>query len=366
MPHAAQRPGATIELARVSRRYGAVHAISELCLTVGAGEFLTLLGSSGCGKTTTLMMVAGFDTPSAGEIRVDGRTMTRVPPHLREQGFVFQQYALFPHMTVRQNLAFPLEVRGVRAAQRTARINRMLERFALNELAERLPSQLSGGQQQRTALARALIHDPPLLLMDEPLAALDRKLRLQLQSDIKALQREFNVTVLYVTHDQEEALAMSDRIAIMNRGRIEQVAPPEDLYEHPASEFVASFMGEMNLVDAAVSATNGDTLTVAIAHDWKVVVKAAAAPFEAGAHVRLALRPECIRVTRGVREAGLTWVDAIVAKRSYLGECDKYHLLVGGVTLIARRQASRDTPRLAEGERVSAGWADGDIAVFSP
>jgi putative spermidine/putrescine transport system ATP-binding protein len=335
----ARPAGATIQLTNVERRYGDVDAVRKLSLTVQSGEFLTLLGSSGCGKTTTLMLIAGFDTPSSGEITINGRATTHVPPHLRDQGFVFQNYALFPHMTVRQNLAFPLQVRGVSKTDQRTRVDRMIERFGLAGLSERLPAQLSGGQQQRTALARALIHDPPLLLMDEPLAALDKNLRTQLQQEIKTIQKEFNVTILYVTHDQEEAMAMSDRIAVMNRGVLEQVDAPEKLYEHPASEFVARFMGEMNFLDS-LPGTEGMP------------------------HMKLIVRPERLRISSTPDDSSMQWADAVVSKRTYLGDTEKYSIAVGSQTLIARRQCALGAPRFEPGDRVCVGWNERDLGTI--
>jgi spermidine/putrescine ABC transporter ATP-binding subunit len=357
--------GATVQLMDVERRYGSVDAVRNLSLTVQPGEFLTLLGSSGCGKTTTLMMIAGFDSPSSGEILINGRTMTRVPPHLRDQGFVFQHYALFPHMTVSQNLAFALQVRGVSQAEQRSRVARMIERFGLHGLGERLPQQLSGGQQQRTALARALIHDPPLLLMDEPLAALDKNLRSQLQQEIKTIQKEFNVTVLYVTHDQEEAMAMSDRIAVMNRGVLEQVDAPEKLYEHPGSAFVARFMGEMNFIDGTVAGIEGERVLIAASGGLTLDARPGAPGlFAPGTHVKVTVRPERLKIAPQRGDSSMQWVDAVVSKRTYLGETEKYVLAVRGHTLVARRQCSRGEPRFEPGDHLAVGWNDRDLGTI--
>jgi putative spermidine/putrescine transport system ATP-binding protein len=361
-----RKAGAAIHLTRVHKGYGAVAAVRDLSLEVRAGEFLTLLGSSGCGKTTTLMLIAGFETPDSGEIVIDGRATTRVPPHLREQGFVFQHYALFPHMTVRQNLAYPLRVRGVAASEIAARIERTLDRFGLRELADRFPRQLSGGQQQRTALARALIHDPPLVLMDEPLAALDRNLRTQCQQEIKSIQREFAVTIVYVTHDQEEALTMSDRVAIMNGGRIEQLDAPEALYERPATEFVARFMGEMNFLDATVSANDGSTLYASSDGGLRLALPADELRESAqGDRLKLCIRPEKLRLAREAERGG-PWIEGVVDKRVYLGESERYHLEVAGHALTARQQVAPGAPRFEPGERVSVSWLERDLRVVGP
>src|SRR5215467_6167348 len=249
--------GGRLTLTRLAKRYPGTTAVDAIDLDVGSGEFVTLLGPSGSGKTTTLMMVAGFTTPSEGEIAIDGRPITGMAPEHRNIGVVFQNYALFPHMTVSDNVAFPLKMRRQPSAEIRGRVGRALDLVHLAGLGERLPRQLSGGQQQRVALARALVFDPGLLLMDEPLGALDRNLREQMKIEIKRIHRDVGVTVLYVTHDQEEALTMSDRVALMNRGRIAQLGSAEDLYERPANRFVARFIGESNLLDGRVEVADG-------------------------------------------------------------------------------------------------------------
>ncbi len=241
-PEAGQAvPG--VRLVGVSKRYGNLTAVRDVTLDVRAGEFLTLLGPSGSGKTTTLMMLAGFATPSAGEIFVDGRNVTREPAHRRDIGVVFQSYALFPHLNVARNVAFPLEIRKRPRKEINAKVRAALDLVQLGDLAHRYPNELSGGQQQRVALARAIVFQPPLLLMDEPLGALDKKLREHMQIELVKIKSCLNVTVIYVTHDQEEALVMSDRVVVMADGRIQQVGRPEELYQRPANRFVADFIG---------------------------------------------------------------------------------------------------------------------------
>lgn len=240
-----------IEFRDVTKTYGPVAVIKNMSLSIRSGEFLTLLGPSGSGKTTALMLLAGFVAPTSGDILVSGKSVADVPSHRRDQGMLFQSYALFPHLTVRRNLEFPLETRGINAAERARRVDRMLQRVHLQDFDNRMPSQLSGGQQQRVALARALVADPPILLLDEPLGALDRNLREQMQHEIKGLHREFGKTTICVTHDQEEALTLSDRIVVMRDGQIEQVDSPELLYDRPATRFVANFLGEANFIDKA-------------------------------------------------------------------------------------------------------------------
>jgi spermidine/putrescine transport system ATP-binding protein len=244
---------AGVELRGVSKRFGDVLAVDDLSLDLGHGEFFTLLGPSGCGKTTTLRMIAGFETPSAGEIRIEGEDVAGLPPYRRPTNTVFQSYALFPHLSVEANVAFGLKRKKVPKGEIAERVRGELERVGLAAEAKRRPAQLSGGMQQRVALARALVNLPKVLLLDEPLGALDLKLRKGLQVELKRIQREVGITFVYVTHDQEEALTMSDRIAVMNRGRVEQVGVPEDVYERPATTFVAGFIGVSNLMPAVVS-----------------------------------------------------------------------------------------------------------------
>jgi putative spermidine/putrescine transport system ATP-binding protein len=244
---------AAIHLAAVSKTFdGKVRAVDDITLDIAAGEFFSLLGPSGCGKTTTLRMIAGFEAPDSGRILVAGRDITDVPVHKRDMGMVFQAYALFPHRTVAENVAFGLRMRGLPKAVIAARVAEALARVELSGLEERKPGQLSGGQQQRVALARALVIRPPVLLCDEPLGALDRKLRQQMQFELKQLQKELGVTLVFVTHDQEEALAMSDRIAVMNAGRIEQIGAPAEIYDRPSTRFVADFIGEINLIEGTL------------------------------------------------------------------------------------------------------------------
>ncbi|MFJ6657984.1 ABC transporter ATP-binding protein [Streptomyces sp. NPDC091377] len=244
---AAPASGAAVRLRDLTKRYGGRAAVDRVRLDIEVGEFMTFLGPSGSGKTTTLNMIAGFSSPTEGAITVDGTDVAALPPHKRDLGMVFQHYALFPHMTVAKNVAFPLEQRKVPKAEIARRVTEALRMVELEQLADRLPSRLSGGQQQRVALARAVVFNPRVLLMDEPLGALDKKLREQLQGEISRMHRELGITFVFVTHDQEEALALSDRIAVFNEGRIEQVGTPEELYERPATLFVARFIGESNV-----------------------------------------------------------------------------------------------------------------------
>lgn len=239
-----------IALHKLRKRYGGATAVDDVSLSISPGEFISLLGPSGSGKTTTLMMIAGFEMPDSGQVMLEDKDITRLPPHRRELGVIFQNYALFPHMTVAENVAYPLRMRRVAKVEVEARVRRVLDQVHLGALASRYPHQMSGGQQQRVAIARALVFDPPVLLLDEPLGALDRKLRHHLGNEIKTLHKEVGKTMIYVTHDQDEALAMSDRVAVMHEGRIRQVSAPQDIYRRPADLFVASFVGEVNLIPA--------------------------------------------------------------------------------------------------------------------
>jgi putative spermidine/putrescine transport system ATP-binding protein len=315
-------------------------AVAPLDLDVAEGEFLTLLGPSGSGKTTTLMMLAGFEEPSSGEILLEGRVLNRVPAHRRGIGVVFQNYALFPHLTVAENLSFPLEMRRLPRAEREARIARALAMVRLDGMGGRRPAQLSGGQQQRVALARALIFSPRLVLMDEPLGALDRQLREQLQLEIKALHAALGVTILYVTHDQGEALTMSDRIAVFREGRIEQVGPPRELYDRPATAFVAGFLGENNLLPVEVLGTEGGALRCRLPGGAELLASGGAAAGEA----LLVVRPE--RITLGA--AGGDTLPGTVTDTVFLGDQTRLRVALPGGRSVTVKQPHR------EGESVPA------------
>jgi len=304
--------GHALALQGVSRRYGEFVAVRDATVEVARGEFLTLLGPSGSGKTTILMMIAGFVEPSAGRILLDGRDITPLPPERRDFGMVFQGYALFPHMSVAENVAFPLRVRRMGRAERDAKVRAALDLVQLDRFAERRPSQLSGGQQQRVALARALVFDPALLLLDEPLSALDKKLRAELQEELKALHRRVGRTFINVTHDQEEALSLSDRIAILDHGRLVQVGSPEALYERPATRFVADFLGKSNFLEGDVVPDAGG---VVLRRGATAVVASGAAP---PGRAVLSLRPERIALVPEGGEAD-NLVEGRIAAWSYLG-----------------------------------------------
>jgi putative spermidine/putrescine transport system ATP-binding protein len=351
-----------LELFGIGKRYHNHVAVENVDLSLRGEEFLTFLGPSGSGKTTTLMMVAGLQQPDTGSIRLGGKPADRLPPYRRDLGMVFQNYALFPHMSVRKNVAFPLEMRGVRRAEAERQVAETLQLVGLAEFADRLPRQLSGGQQQRVALARAMVYRPALLLMDEPLGALDRKLREQMQREIKRVHRERRIAVLYVTHDQEEALTMSDRIAVFNKGRVEQIGTPEELYERPATRFVADFLGETNFVPGRVVGSQGSRCIVDIAGCRFEATSAK--PVAAEASVVIAIRPERLRLHPAAqRSDGLT---GRLTEIVYLGSARRSVIrLADGADCFALQHVNEaETANLAPGQAVSLSWESRHATVF--
>jgi spermidine/putrescine transport system ATP-binding protein len=348
----------SVELQGVTKRFDDLVAVDDLSLELAGGEFFTLLGPSGCGKTTTLRMIAGFERPSEGSIRIEGADVASLPPHRRPTNTVFQSYALFPHLDVEDNVAFGLKRKGVAKGEIRARVAAELERVGLSAEAKRRPAQLSGGQQQRVALARALVNLPKVLLLDEPLGALDLKLRKGLQVELKRIQREVGITFVYVTHDQEEALTMSDRIAVMNRGRVEQIGVPEDVYERPATTFVAGFIGVSNLMPAQVSGPNEIRL------DQGPAVAAATNGLSAGERCYAVVRPEKLRIEVGdagrVSSNGLPRVEGVVESSLYLGTSTQVVVDLGeGVqmTVLVPNASEAERQRLpGGGVRVALSW----------
>jgi spermidine/putrescine transport system ATP-binding protein len=354
-----------IRLSGVTKRFGDVVAVDDVSLVVGAGEFFSLLGPSGCGKTTTLRMIGGFDLPTRGRIELRGRDVTGDPPDKRPVNMVFQSYALFPHLDVAGNIAFGLRRRGVGGEDIRRRTGAILEKVRLAGYERRKPHELSGGQQQRVALARALVNEPPVLLLDEPLGALDLKLRKSLQVELKRIQMDVGITFVYVTHDQEEALTMSDRIAVMHRGRIEQVGSPEDLYDRPATSFVADFIGTTNLLSGTVEALDRDAATVRLDSGDRCVV----APLgrHAGQAVQLSVRPESIVIHPGANgsdsPSGNGRLRATVEQVAYLGAAVQYHLRTeGGLGLSVI--AAKTGPRFESGDPVALAWTPSDALVL--
>ncbi|MFT8246553.1 ABC transporter ATP-binding protein [Roseomonas sp. BN140053] len=360
-PRRAASVGHALTLQGITRLYGDAAAVRDVSLAVESGQFLTLLGPSGSGKTTLLMVIAGFVAPSAGQVLLDGRDITALPPEQREFGMVFQGYALFPHMTVAENVAFPLRVRRLGRAERDAKVRAALDLVQLGALGDRRPAQLSGGQQQRVALARALVFDPALLLLDEPLSALDRKLRTELQEELKALHRRVGRTFVNVTHDQEEALSMSDRIAILDRGRLVQQGSPAELYERPATRFVAGFLGKSNFLAATVEARDGPDFVALRVSGRRLLARGDGLPGEA---VLMSLRPEKIGVLAPGAAAD-NLVEGVVTAWSYGGA--GYALTVRTAELGELRVAlpTWGAPIApAEGLPVRLGWSrDAAVAV---
>ncbi|UOQ90379.1 ABC transporter ATP-binding protein [Agromyces endophyticus] len=359
--------GATgsVEIDRVTKRYGDQTAVDALSLTIEPGEFISLLGPSGCGKTTTLRMIAGFEQPDGGDIRISGTSVLGRPPYKRDVNTVFQAYALFPHMSVAENVAYGLQQKRTPKAEIRERVADALDLAQMRSFADRKPTQLSGGQQQRVALARALVNRPSVLLLDEPLGALDRQLREEMQVELKLLQSQLGITFVFVTHDQGEALSMSDRIAIMRKGRIEQLADPDSIYAKPASAYVAGFVGQQNFFRGEV-AGHGQAVEAAEA------IVAAAAPVDggvrAGAAGVAAVRPEFVRLTKADASANgdrrVNAVHGTLLGVSHLGETMQYLVqLQGDRTLIARRPTP-EAPAIAVGDRVACEWEAAHVLLY--
>ena len=333
-------------------------------LDVAKGEFITLLGPSGSGKTTVLMLLAGFESVTGGDIVIDGVSVARAAPYRRNIGMVFQNYALFPHMTVADNLAYPLTVRRMDRAQIARRVEEYLALVELGGYGERYPAQLSGGQRQRVALARALIFEPSLVLMDEPLGALDRKLREQMQFEITRLHKQFGFTIIYVTHDQTEALTMSDRVAVFNEGVVQQCAPPNVLYERPDNAFVAGFIGENNLLPGTVAAAEGEDVRVALGGGHEVTARRgdAGAP---GSACTLSVRPEKVHIATDGRPAE-NGVTATFVMRHYVGDFIRYYFrLPDGSGIVAKMLNHAAAPQFSDDETAHLHWRAADCRAFA-
>jgi spermidine/putrescine ABC transporter ATP-binding subunit len=346
---------------RVEKQFrgSSVPAVDGVSIDIAPGEFLTLLGPSGSGKTTTLMMLAGFENPTAGEIYVDEQPVAAVPPWQRNIGMVFQSYALFPHMTVGENIAFPLKLRKLDKAAIARAATQVLELVGLPGYEGRYPRQLSGGQQQRVALARALVFDPRVLLMDEPLGALDKQLRERLQLEIKALHGQLGVTIVYVTHDQQEALVMSDRIAVMNEGRIEQVGTPTEVYDEPATRFVASFIGESNFLAGRVVGEDGALALIDLPGVGELRARSNGLPV--GTATELAVRPEKIVFADEIADDPANVLDATIVSAVFVGDAWRYEAtLAGGQALVLKRQHRAGVALHAAGEPARVAWRPDD------
>ena len=320
-----------LRVSHVTKRFGGVTAVDDVSFDVPKGAFATLLGPSGCGKTTTLRMIAGFYDPDVGDIEIGGRRVNELPAHRRGTAMVFQDYALFPHMTVRDNVAYGLRVAHVSTDERERRVKDTLAFVGLGGLDDRWPSQLSGGQQQRVAVARALVIEPQVLLLDEPLSNLDAKLREQLRVELRVLQRRLGMTFVYVTHDQEEALSLSDWIAVMNAGKVEQAGAPWEIYYHPKTAFLADFVGAVNLVPARVSEVGDGTVTVSFGPHRAAVRRPADVAISSGQDVSLCVRPESFTITPATAAAGGDGIilAGTIARRAFLGDTMRYWVRVG-------------------------------------
>src|SRR6266571_5062781 len=354
-----------IALEGVSKGFGGAQAVQDLTIAIGEGEFFSLLGPSGCGKTTTLRMIAGFEVPDEGRIVLQGRDVTSVSANRRKVNMVFQQYALFPHMSIYDNVAFGVKVKRVPRSEHSERVHEMLRVVELEGLERRRTRQLSGGQQQRVALARALVNKPAALLLDEPLGALDVKLRKQMQFELKRIQAELGTTFVYVTHDQEEALAMSDRIAVMNGGRVEQIGSPREIYEHPETTFVADFIGSLNALDLVIDELLGTYAVSRFGEDQRVVVPVTSG-YRTGDALRIAVRPERVQIgsiDNPVSDGG-SRLEGTIAEIVYLGMYIQFHVENRAGRVISNRLADESLAPLEPGSRAALSWEPEQASVL--
>ncbi|MFK7889737.1 MAG: ABC transporter ATP-binding protein [Granulosicoccus sp.] len=357
--------GAAVRFEHVQKSYdGVVLVVKDLNLDIAPGEFVTMLGPSGSGKTTCLMMLAGFEPATNGEIFLNDKPINNVPPRKRGIGMVFQNYALFPHMSVAENLAFPLEIRNMGKSERDEKVKRALDMVELGAFGNRRPAQLSGGQQQRVAVARALVFDPDLVLMDEPLGALDKQLREQMQYEIKHIHESLGVSVVYVTHDQTEALTMSDRVAVFENGVIQQLSSPDSLYESPQNSFVAQFIGENNKLSGKVTQINGDTCSMTLDDGTQVLAEAVNIG-EIGSRSTLSLRPE--RVELAPKETRENMVDGTVREVLYLGDHLRIVMSVAGNNEFIVKVPNEGRAVVPEeGQKYTIGWSARDAKALDP
>ena len=343
-----------IILTNLRKQYGDFVAVENTTLNVKKGEFLTFLGSSGCGKTTTLRMIAGFEDPTEGSILIGGKHAEHLPPNKREVNTVFQNYALFPHLTIRENIAFGLKLQKVKKAEIKERVENIIKLVKLEEHADKSPDQLSGGRKQRVAIARAIVNNPKVLLLDEPLGALDLKLRKEMQLELKQLQRELEITFIYVTHDQEEALTMSDRIVVMNKGRIEQVGTAHEIYERPQTKFVAQFIGETNLFeDVEILEKNGNDYVVAIGSEK--VSTDSMKDFKPGEKVHISIRPENMKLSRTPME-GRESIAVTYDSNIYVGNISKFVVFTDQGRRLTASEFSEDAGTFNKGDKVYINW----------
>ena len=358
----ATKHGARIQLENLSKYYGEVGANQDINLDISPGEFLTFLGPSGSGKTTTLMMIAGFVVPSSGDIQISGNSIVQVPVHKRNIGMVFQNYALFPHLSVAKNIAFPLEMRGMPKNEIETRVTHALELVRLDSFGERRPKQLSGGQQQRVALARALVFNPNVLLLDEPLGALDAKLREEMKIEIKQLHHNIGATILFVTHDQEEALTLSDRIAVFNAGEIVQIGTPDELYHQPSNRFVADFIGETNLITGKVKSVDAQKCRIILNDDLEITgnLREEMKPPKSWATFTLRLE----KITVGdLAEKCTNYLSGTVTQFLFIGDSTKYLINLAPGWDIKVKLPETGTPRHGIGTKVKVGWNENDMLL---
>lgn len=348
-----------VELDRVTKEFGTVRAVDDVTLTIEKGELFFLLGPSGCGKTTLLRMVAGFYTPESGTVRFDDRDMTRVPPHKRNTGMVFQNYALWPHMTVAENVSYGLEVRGLSKSERNDRVEESLRTVRMDQYAARKPNQLSGGQQQRIALARALVIEPDAVLLDEPLSNLDAKLRLEMRDEIRRIHETIGVTMLYVTHDQTEALSMADRLAVMQDGKVRQVGPPRTVYTRPESAFVAGFIGETNLINGTMAANGGNRIETPYG-----IVTAESVPDGLHGDVVCSIRPEAMTVETDDQPLSGGALRGMVESVVYLGDTEQYIVRLDETKLARCIEFNLTQPRARTGDSVILTFDASDVVVL--
>jgi spermidine/putrescine ABC transporter ATP-binding subunit len=359
---------AYIRIEQVSKRFGSVVAVDQVDVSIAGGEFFSLLGASGCGKTTLLRMLAGFESPTSGEIYIDGAAMSGVPPHKRPTNMVFQNYAIFPHLNVHRNIAYGLRSERVTGKEAIKRVDEALELVKLQGFGDRRSNELSGGQRQRVALARALIRRPKVLLLDEPLGALDKKLREEMQLELRALQQSLNITFIFVTHDQEEAMALSDRIAVMSGGKTLQISTPKEIYNNPVNAEVANFIGQMNFIDASVvGLANGEAL-LDVAGLGRLKVSSSAEYLRCGANVLAAIRPEKLRLSDRRPADSENCVQGVIEAAAYLGDRSHFHVAVEGndkpIAVAAQEVRVSPGESLDRGSRVWISWASDSLILL--
>lgn len=359
---------AYIRINNLSKHFGSVVAVDHVEITISGGEFFSLLGASGCGKTTLLRMLAGFESPTTGEIYIDDAPVSGVPPHKRPTNMVFQNYAIFPHLNVRRNIAYGLRAEKLNKAETDWRVDEVLEMVKLPGFGERGSNELSGGQRQRVALARALIRRPKVLLLDEPLGALDKKLREQMQLELRALQQSLGITFIFVTHDQEEAMTLSDRIAVMSQGKLLQIASPEEIYQRPVSVEVADFIGQMNFIDASVTDLKDGEAVLETALG-QIKAPASAAFIQKGANIVVAIRPEKLTLSKDRRTDGQNAVQGVIKSAAYLGDRRHFYVSVQGcdkpLAVAAQEVQTSAGQSLNRDSAVWLSWADDAVILLN-